>query len=486
MPPIKKLQLALAFIVVALLIYFPLFLHLDSLPLQNFDEARLAVNAFQMSENHNFLITYFGNDPDLWNTKPPLMIWAQVMSMKLLGYNVLAVRLPAALSAFFTTLVLLFFCGRYLKSYGLGLIVTMVLITSFGYVKMHVTRTGDYDSMLILWMVASALFFYLFVESLKDKAQWKYLAGSAITTGLAVLTKGVAGLLFLPAMLLWIFIKQKGKWFFSQPKVWLWLFVGLLLSGSYYIVRGVIDPDYLAAVWTNEIADRYIDPADQHQRASSFKLIKNLWQKSFLPWVYFLPLAIPFFISIKSRISAFGWYAVLQTVSFLAIISFSATQLHWYDAPAFPFLACWVGIGIYLGWKYIVKWIPKPNLGAAIFVLLLFSFPYYKIVQSVYWPDRKAFFQWQRNEYGTFMQAIKDEDHYAIIIPEYSGHALFYQQVFNSRGYHLKLKQAKHSEIGDRVLFCEDKVRKKIEELYDYKVLEKKGSCELVEVTSIR
>ena len=62
---------------------FPLFVHLGSFPIQIWDESRLALNAQEMYFNHNFLVTYCYGSPELWNTKPPLMIWAQVLSMKI-------------------------------------------------------------------------------------------------------------------------------------------------------------------------------------------------------------------------------------------------------------------------------------------------------------------------------------------------------------------------------------------------------------------
>ena len=30
-------------------------------------------------------MTYYLDEPDMWNTKPPLLVWLQVIFMKLLG-----------------------------------------------------------------------------------------------------------------------------------------------------------------------------------------------------------------------------------------------------------------------------------------------------------------------------------------------------------------------------------------------------------------
>jgi len=64
-----------------LLISFPLFLHLDFLPLRLWDEARTAINASEMYHSGRYLIPTYNGEPDMWNLKPPLMVWLQVFFM---------------------------------------------------------------------------------------------------------------------------------------------------------------------------------------------------------------------------------------------------------------------------------------------------------------------------------------------------------------------------------------------------------------------
>jgi len=51
-----------------------LFYHLGMMPLQVWDEARLADNALEMATNGLSLITTYDGSPDHWNTKPPLVM----------------------------------------------------------------------------------------------------------------------------------------------------------------------------------------------------------------------------------------------------------------------------------------------------------------------------------------------------------------------------------------------------------------------------
>ena len=145
------------YLVLASLISIPIFGHLDRLPIRIWDESRLAINAYEMLYDGDFIVTHFDGQPDMWNTKPPLLIWLQVISMKFNGVNEVSVRLPSAIAAFLSCLVILIFSMRYLKQFWFGFIAIIVLITTQGYISVHATRTGDYDALLTLFTTLSGL-----------------------------------------------------------------------------------------------------------------------------------------------------------------------------------------------------------------------------------------------------------------------------------------------------------------------------------------
>src|SRR5688572_32570269 len=115
----------------------PLFVHLDVLPFRLWDESRLASNAYEMHKNGNFVVTHYNGEPEMWNTKPPLMIWLQVFFIKLLGFNELSVRMPSAIAGLLTCVLLLLFSDKYFKSYLPGAFACLVLVTTNGYVDIH-------------------------------------------------------------------------------------------------------------------------------------------------------------------------------------------------------------------------------------------------------------------------------------------------------------------------------------------------------------
>ncbi|MDE6112359.1 MAG: glycosyltransferase family 39 protein, partial [Bacteroidales bacterium] len=113
------------FILIGLAVAVPLiFFHLGRLPLRVWDEARLAINGYEMMQNHRFFVTTYEGAPDLWNTKPPLLIWLQVLSMRCFGINEVAFRLPSALAVLLTCGLFYIFLRTYLKRFHVGFIQT--------------------------------------------------------------------------------------------------------------------------------------------------------------------------------------------------------------------------------------------------------------------------------------------------------------------------------------------------------------------------
>jgi 4-amino-4-deoxy-L-arabinose transferase-like glycosyltransferase len=45
-----------------------------------------------MSIDNNFLVVHFGGQVEMWSVKPPLMIWLQVLFIKFIGVNEIAIR----------------------------------------------------------------------------------------------------------------------------------------------------------------------------------------------------------------------------------------------------------------------------------------------------------------------------------------------------------------------------------------------------------
>ena len=181
------------------IIALPIFAHLDTLPIQLWDESRLANNAYEMSRSGDFIVTTYNSQPDMWNTKPPLMIWLMVLSMKVLGYTELAVRLPSALAAVATFCLWFWMIGKKMQQPVLALLGSIVLVTSEGYLDLHAVRTGDYDALLAMCISGYVIFYFLFLK----EGITRYLLIFFFFVTAAVMTKGIAGLMMLTGLLIY-------------------------------------------------------------------------------------------------------------------------------------------------------------------------------------------------------------------------------------------------------------------------------------------
>ena len=168
---IEKAGLLILFLTVC---YFPLFLHLNGPSIVLWDEARLAVKATEMAKGSSWIVPHFMGKPDMWSLKPPLLLWIQAIFLKVFGFNELGIRLPSAIAALGTALLLFLFSSRTLKKPIAGFLAGVVLVTFDGYVERHLSSTGDYDSLLIFFITAFCLSYshFLFSESRKDELKW--------------------------------------------------------------------------------------------------------------------------------------------------------------------------------------------------------------------------------------------------------------------------------------------------------------------------
>jgi len=99
-------------------------------PFTLWDESRNIVNALEMRRTGFSLVTTYGFEPDLWNTKPPLLIWLMMGSVALFGPAEWALRLPSLVSSLGTLALLLWFTRRVTGSLATALFAGAMLLLS--------------------------------------------------------------------------------------------------------------------------------------------------------------------------------------------------------------------------------------------------------------------------------------------------------------------------------------------------------------------
>lgn len=504
----KKSEVLLTILALVLL-SLPLVFDLGRVPIQICDEARQAVNALEMLRSDGqWLITTFNHQPDLWNTKPPLLIWLQALSMHWLGATALAVRVPS-LVADLGTLGLLCVAGRRLERPGVGLLAGGLLVTMAGFRSPHLARSGDYDALLCCLVFGQVVATFAYAET--SRRRYLLLAAGAVAA--AVLTKGVAGLLGVPSLVLYLLLEKKLGATVRRPAFWGALGVALIGPVLYYTLREHALPGYLATVWNNELGGRYAhdllnevqpgctaDPntngAVQPALPMLFYVYNMLGYQCRL-WAPLLPLAGLLALAPPSASRRVGALLGLFLAEWLLIITLAKTKHEWYVAPMLPALALLLALGLGEVYARGRAWLPaavqrawwRPLLGGALAVGLL-VIPY---CRAFYWilAERQGVMVWgDARAYSTYVrdyQPAKIPAHMLVYYPNcYAGSLQFYQETGADRG--LLLTIAGPEELpatlapGAQVLVCQPGLRERLLQRYAVRLVNERKVCTLYEI----
>jgi 4-amino-4-deoxy-L-arabinose transferase-like glycosyltransferase len=472
------------------LAFFSFFFRLGSAPMQRWDESRLALNAANMLKYQQWLVTMYKGRPDLWNTKPPLMIWLQALSIQALGYTELAIRLPAALAALTTTLLVFWYGQRYLRGHLMGWLAAVVLVSTPGYVGWHVARTGDYEALLVLWTTAGMLAFGRYLATESRRALW--LAAGAFT--LAIFTKGVAGVLGLPALVLAAAFTGQLPRLLRRCDLYLCGLAVIVAVGSYYGAREITESGYLAAVWANELGGRAGGALEGHQESAGW-YIRLLAESKFSFWLAFASIGIALGLRYARATTEYqtavlcgswvGWY--------LLLLSSMQTKLTWYDAPIYPALALLAALGIGALTKAVSTHFQLPTIRPVVWLfvsLLLFWGPYASLMNHLTTLYRQRFTD-PALQLGRHLQrqyevlpALKA---YSLLMPPtYNGNVEWYgfvaEQTRHHRLIYRPVSAISRLAVSETIVICGSQSRKRLLQRHVVEVLWQQDSCATVRI----
>jgi len=162
------------------------------------DEASFGYDAYSVLKTGkdqwgNFLPLSFKSFGDY---KLPLYTYLTLPSVTILGLNVFATRLPAALIGSLAVLATYFFVNSLFKNRKLALVSAGLLTISPWHIALS---RGAFEANLTTFFVPFALWLFL-----KGKENSKYYAFSGIILGLNLFSYHTARILTLPLLLIWI------------------------------------------------------------------------------------------------------------------------------------------------------------------------------------------------------------------------------------------------------------------------------------------
>ena len=324
----------------AVVVLFFLFFRLGNAPVYEYDEARNGINAVEMLENGHWRGLWFANAPDTWGNKPPLFIWTLAGSFSLLGLNTLALRLPSAL-AMLGALFFIFLTCRWYYGEVFAMLVCLVLLSVSGLVGKHTGRTGDFDAMLIFFLMANTFFFLRYFSEGRERD----LSAASLLLAGAFLTKGPAMAVLISGQFL--FLALTGKWRLLKVKIL--LRQALLFAAIPMIWLLFINEDQAPLrLISYDLVQRFSDTGfETPQSPSRFTFLWVCLDAYFNSWNYVLYALLALAILFPKRIG-FRWawkenpllvYAFACWVSLGLGLSLAATTHRWYFSPALPFVA---------------------------------------------------------------------------------------------------------------------------------------------------
>jgi len=185
-----------------LLLFLSFFAHLGNVPLFDADEGVYSEVTREMLANQDFTTALLNGIP--FFHKPPLFFWAQAASIRVLGLNEFAMRLPSAFAALLWAASIFLFARRY---YDTRTAWHAALFMASSFLITLVGRAAAPVALANLFLTLSLLNIYRFYHTgNKRYVYWLYMFA-----GLGLLTKGTVALL-IPFAVSIVFFGLQQKW----------------------------------------------------------------------------------------------------------------------------------------------------------------------------------------------------------------------------------------------------------------------------------
>lgn len=337
-----------------------LFTFLGSRGLNEPDEGRYAEIGREMAVTGEWLVPHLNGFEHF--QKPPVLYWATALSIRALGANEWAARLPSALAAL-VTVMLTGWLGCTLFHRRAGFLAGLILLSSGGFFVLARLLTPDMT--LTFWVTAAIACFVKYAYTMRGR-KWAWLFFVAL--GCGFLTKGPMALIIpLSAAIGWQSAARHRPAAPSLPWV-RGLLLTLCISLSWFVALSLWRHELFDYFWRYELVERFA--SHTHGRHKPFWFFVPVIMAALLPWVFLLPgLGLAAWREWRQRrVSLAGWLLLAWTIPPFVILSLSGSKLATYILPLLPALALALAAFITRGDR-AAAWAPRLAY-AALFVWL--------------------------------------------------------------------------------------------------------------------
>ncbi len=325
---------------IAAVLYLPA---LASPPLWEPDEGRYAEIAREMLGSADYITPR--DDWVRYFEKPPLMYWATAASIRALGENEFAIRLPPAL---FSVGEVVATCAMADQMFGAGAGMLSALALALSPLVWGLAMFLTLDPALAFFVTAALGSFWAAaaIPGFRSRAARRWLILAAAMTAMGTLTKGpVALVIFGGVALIYMLIERRLRELAAIP----WfecILVYAAIVVPWFAAVAALNPEFLGYFFLHEHLHRYL--ANTEHGWGPWFLVAiaavGAW-----PWLYFVPLGIGRLSGGRARNARDASALRFLSTWFLFVLIFFSiprSKLGTYILPAMPPLAIVAGYGL--------------------------------------------------------------------------------------------------------------------------------------------
>ncbi len=315
--------------------------------LANPDEGRYSEISREMVQSGDWITPRL--DGIKYFEKPPLQYWATALAFEAFGESEVTARLYVAACGLLTLLVAAYTAGR-LGTADASLGTAVALLCSPYFMALGTIVTLDMG--VALWITAAVCAFLLAEDAVERGARSaRWLATAWVSMALAVLSKGLIGIVFPAAAVFFHMVLRRDPsvlkrlgWSYGLP-------IFLAIATPWFVAVSKANPEFARFFFIHEHFERFL--THEARRVQPWWFFLPIVAFGFLPWTFALPAAIREAWRGESgrrfqplRVSLL-WCAVV-----IVFFSISGSKLPAYVLPVFPMLAIVLG-------RYLAKAAPR-------------------------------------------------------------------------------------------------------------------------------
>lgn len=304
------------------------------LTLTNPDEVFYSLSAKEMIQHKTWLVPQMFSQPQF--EKPILTFWLLRLSFCLFGITSFAARFPPALFAMLGCLTVYYFCQIAYKNKDKSFLCALILMSSGLYIGLARFLLTDMIFSILILMSLAAFYTGYINPNYKTKGILLFFIFSA----LAVLTKGLLGVVIPILTIVAFLIMQKNLKFLKTQTTFWGSIVFLILALPWYVFMiKKFGQSFISEFFYNDHIRRILEA--EHSSSDTWYFYPLIMTLGMLPWTVFVVSSLAWLIRLCQEKSIDPVYHFLSSWILVVFVVFQMahSKLASYIFPLMPALA---------------------------------------------------------------------------------------------------------------------------------------------------